>query len=275
MGLLHKKKKLKLQGGGFLKTSAARDIVIDDTGSSVQQKDYMIKPANTNRDYVNPFPISSVPIINREVPVKQDATRVEKPMPQISPTSEPPSLTREEAEEAGLVERKVFSMQDNPDVIDKLNEISPNRFSKEITSYYDQYDDKISEAVNELNSIGETADADAIKAVMLIETGMRPRKNSLGYEGFPQTKAYIVNSINDKYGTNFTMDDMYDPKKSAKFIHYFLKDVNKSMYVNNLTDSLIAYNWGVGNLKKLRRGERSLPEETSNYIKLANILLNK
>jgi hypothetical protein len=122
-----------------------------------------------------------------------------------------------------------------------------------------------------------------IKAIMLIETGMNPTKNSLGFEGFPQTKEHILNGrtdksgkfhpgINQRYGTNFTMKDMYNAEKAAEFIHYYLKTVAKSSYVNNLQDMIIAYNWGIGNLGAYKRGEKELPDQSKDYVKMINVM---
>lgn len=112
---------------------------------------------------------------------------------------------------------------------------------------------------------------------MVIETGMKPVKNELGYEGFPQTKEHILNGwtdkkgifhpgVNQKHGTNFTMKDMYDPGKSAQFIYYYLKSLFRSDNVETIPDILIAYNWGVGNLGKYKRGDKKLPKQSEDYV---------
>jgi len=274
MAILYKRKKYKLQGGGFLKTTEALKFKVKDA-PSLKLEDYILNPKSNKKESVKDYSDvggsykENVPGISNFT-YEQDATKVQQE-PRLK-AERGPNLTEKEAKETGLIS-PVFSLQNNPELVEQLNKVAPGRFSREVTSYYDQYDDQILSAVNELRAEGEVVDPNVIKSVMLIETGMMPRRNKLGYEGFPQTKAYVVEGINNKYGTKFTMDDMYNPKKASKFIHYYLKDVNDSMYVNNLMDSLTAYNWGVGNLKKLKRGERTLPEETSTYLRLANILL--
>ena len=118
---------------------------------------------------------------------------------------------------------------------------------------------------------------------MMIETGMNPTKNSLGYEGFPQTKEHIINGwkdkkgtfhpgINQKFGTDFTLEQMYDAEKAAEFIHYYMKTVARSDYVDDLKDMIIAYNWGVGNLAKYKRGEKELPQQSSDYVKMVDVM---
>jgi len=163
--------------------------------------------------------------------------------------------------------------------IDSVNEIQPGRLDSALIARYDQYDEDILRAVDSLKAKGEEVDANLIKAIMLIETGMKPSKNSLGFEGFPQTKEYILNGwkddkgkfhpgINQKYGTSFTMKDMYDANKSAEFIHYYIKGLQKSKWVENIEDTIIAYNWGMGNLAKWKRGEKDLPSQSVNYVKM-------
>jgi hypothetical protein len=206
--------------------------------------------------------------------VKQDATQ-EVVQPKQMVTGEPKKMTRQELMDTGLVNNLVFSVKESPEMMANLDRIAPKRFSMKYVDY-DKHDDAIMAAATELEELGEEIDPNVIKAIMITENSdLVPKKNKLGYEGFPQTKSYIVDSINKRYGTKFTMKDMYDPKESAKFIHYYLKDVNRSMYVNDIADTVAAYNWGIGNLIKMKRGERSMPKETSDYIQIIKTLLNK
>jgi len=154
-------------------------------------------------------------------------------------------------------------------VIDAVDSV---RFSKNKLDQYNQYDEDILKAVKELRDSGENVNADLIKAIMLIETGMKPSKNSLGFEGFPQTKEKFIDGINKRYNTNFTMKDMYDPYESAKFIHYYLDALGKSKWVDSVADIAIAYNWGIGNLGKYKRGEKKLPDQSKTYVKLLKSL---
>jgi hypothetical protein len=112
---------------------------------------------------------------------------------------------------------------------------------------------------------------------------MNPVKNILGFEGFPQTKIEYINGwtdkkgkfhpgINQKYGTNFTMADMYDAGKSAQFIHYYLKSLGRSKHINTPEDMLIAYNWGMGNLYKYKKGEKKLPKQSEDYVDMYNAM---
>jgi len=161
--------------------------------------------------------------------------------------------------------------------IDAVNDVKPGRLDSTKIDRYDMYDDDILKACEELRMKGETPNPNFIKTIMMIETGMNPTKNSLGFEGFPQTKIEYINGrtdkdgkyhpgINQKYGTNFTIEDMYDAGKSAKFIHYYLKSLEKSKHINTPEDMLIAYNWGMGNLYNYKMGRKELPKQSSDYV---------
>jgi len=168
-------------------------------------------------------------------------------------------------------------------LITSINSVVPDRLSKEKIPRYDKYDKDILKAVNNLKAKDENPDADLIKAIMIIETGMHPRKNSLGFEGFPQTKKHIINGwkdkkgvfhpgINQKYDTNFTIEDMYNAEKAAEFIYYYTKSLKKSKYVKTTEDIIIAYNWGVGNLGKYKNGKEKLPKQSKDYVEMIKIL---
>lgn len=168
-------------------------------------------------------------------------------------------------DKAEVEKSRIFSAADSG-FIDAVNNIKPGRLDTAKISQYDQFDDSILAAVDSLKSKGEDANPNLIKAIMLIETGMKPTKNHLGFEGFPQTKQKYIDGINRRYGLNFTLEDMYDPERAAEFIHYYTKALFRSQHVNTVQDLITAYNWGVGNLAKFKRGDKDLPLETSEYI---------
>jgi len=167
-------------------------------------------------------------------------------------------------------------LQITPEVIADVDSV---RFSDNKIDRYNQYDEDILKAVEDLKAKGENADPNLIKTLMMIETGMNPVKNKWGFEGFPQTKEHIINGwtdddgqfhpgINQKYGTNFTIKDMYNAYSSAQFMHYYLKALQKSKWVKDTTDMAIAYNWGIGNLGKYKRGEQELRSQSKKYVDL-------
>lgn len=178
----------------------------------------------------------------------------------------------------GVQEYNIISTA-TPGLIDAVNAVKPGRLDTLKIPQYDKYDEEIFFSLKELEDKGETVDPNLVKTIMMIETGMKPKKNSLGFEGFPQTKEHTLNGwtdkkgkfhpgINQKHGTNFTMSDMYDAGKSAQFIHYYLKSVSNSSHVENTSDMLIAYNWGAGNLGKYKAGKKKLPKQSSDYVKI-------
>jgi len=198
----------------------------------------------------------------------------------FKPTDDDDSYTKEEREEMihmgtpAPLETLPFKTYGNLDLISKLNQIHPNRFSPENVGIYDYYDSEITKAMRKLRLHGEKVNPKLVKAIMLVETGMKPRINRKGYFGFPQTRKSIISYINNKYNKHFTTSDMYDAEKASEFIHYYLKDVANSSLVNNYKDAIIAYNWGLGNLRKYKKGEASLPEETQEYVKLVDTIMN-
>ena len=68
------------------------------------------------------------------------------------------------------------------------------------------------------------------------------------------------------------MEDMYNAEKAAEFVHYYTKALKKSEYVNSIEDIIIAYNWGMGNLGKYKRGEKTLPNQSKDYVAMMKVL---
>jgi hypothetical protein len=157
-------------------------------------------------------------------------------------------------------------------LIDEINKVKPGRLNVEKVPRYDKYDGQILQAAEELRRAGEKPNIDLIKGIMLYETGMKPVKNKWGFEGFPQTKQHIIDGINKRYKTNFTMKDMYSAKESAKFIHYYLKAVKRSTYVKSKDDMFVGYNQGIGNLGKYKRGEEKMPQQAIDYVAAMKVL---
>lgn len=158
------------------------------------------------------------------------------------------------------------------EIINKINQIRPNILSIEKIEQYNEKDREIIKALHDLERIGETPDYNLVKTIMIIETGMEPKENHLGFHGYPQTKEKYINWINKKNNTNFTLNDMYDVYKSAQYIHYYVKTLYSSSIINNKEDVIIAYNWGMGNLKQYKQGEKELPQESKDYISMFNII---
>ena len=93
-------------------------------------------------------------------------------------------------------ESRLFSAG-TPGFIEAVNKIKPGRLDTSNIARYDKHDDSILAAMDSLESKGEDVNPNLIKAMMIVETGMNPTKNSLGYEGFPQTKEHIINGWED------------------------------------------------------------------------------
>jgi hypothetical protein len=206
--------------------------------------------------------------------VKQDETLLQaiKPiLPNKFNGKSVNQLTKNDAIRHGLIDG-VFEV--DKDLMSQLRQINKKRFTSKYLSRYNQFDINIENALYELKEKGENPNMSLIKAIMMIESGMIPRKNWLGFHGFPQTKWKYVKPINKKFGTNFTMDDLYNPDKSAQFIHYYMKALAPLPYVNNFKDFAASYNMGVGNYKKYLEGKRDMSPETKEYVQLTKTIMN-
>jgi len=84
--------------------------------------------------------------------------------------------------------------------------------------------------------------------------------------GLYQITPICLQDYNNYHSVKYTLDDMYDADKSLVVADWYLNDRIPQMlryygHTVNLTNTLIAYNWGIGHV-----GE-TLPKETSDYIK--------
>lgn len=206
--------------------------------------------------------------------VKQDETLIDmiKPLIPQDAAPNPDALSKNDMIKMGLIDG-VFEVDE--DLISKLAGINKNRFTSKYLSRYNSLDDRIEKALHVLRDKGETPNYSLIKAIIMIESGMIPRKNRLGFQGYPQTKWKYVKGINKKFGTDFTMKDLYDPERSAQFIHYYMKALEPLSYINDFEDLAASYNMGVGNYKKYLQGKRKMKKETQDYVALAKTMLNK
>lgn len=207
--------------------------------------------------------------------VKQDNTQYIQPNINVDDKLDAPKLSDEELKSLKFVNKNIPFKVDTT-LVSRLNKITPKRFSHHdnYLELYNKYDKEIEEAIKELLSNGEKPNSNLIKAIMMAETQMKPRKNRLGFEGFPQTKMKFVKWLNKKSGQNFNSSDLYNPKESAKLIHYFLKELKKFKHVNNDLEAAASYNWGVGNFKKHKEKNKKMPLETKNYVNLVQTMVN-
>ena len=157
-------------------------------------------------------------------------------------------------------------------LVNHLDSVDKGLFSVDKLSQYNSVDSDIITASDKLKTLGENPDPNMIKSLMLIETGMNPKKNNLGYEGYPQTNQSNIDYINSKNNTDFKLEDMYDPEKAATYIHYYVKTMKQSKHVDNMQDVVAVYNWGIGNFIKYKNGLKTMPKQTERYVSLMNTL---
>lgn len=155
--------------------------------------------------------------------------------------------------------------------IDRVNEGRDPKFRSlvpEQIDRYNMYDPHIKKAAYETG-----VDPKLIKNIMLVETGMKPRTNSLGYSGFAQTNQASIDTVNRAMGTNFTVDQMNDPYQAAKYIANYLKHTSNVHGASKIDELLVGYNWGPARINRYRKGAK-LPAETEDYIKKFKGLLS-
>lgn len=158
-------------------------------------------------------------------------------------------------------------------LVNSLNEgveDTKRRFAPWYKDRYNSIDADIIKAAKE-----KGANPNIVKAFMLIETGMKPSKNSKGYQGYPQTNQDSIDTINKVQGTAYTLEQMNDPYHAANYIIDYMRTNEQLFGAKDLQDHVIAYNYGPARLKKYKEGKLSLdqlPTETKRYINDINKL---
>ena len=69
----------------------------------------------------------------------------------------------------------------------------------------------------------------------------------------------------------YTLDDLFDPEINYRIANWYMNiKIPFYLRVYGIEDipenRVIAYNWGIGNLRKYIRGRKTLPKETKNYL---------
>lgn len=112
------------------------------------------------------------------------------------------------------------------------------------------------------------ADEDLINAIIMRESNYNPNAESgAGAKGLMQ----LMPATAKEMGVN----DPYDPEQNIRGGIKYIKKQLKS-YNNNLSNALIAYNWGPGNARKYIKGKKTnLPKETRDYVRIVTENYNK
>lgn len=110
-----------------------------------------------------------------------------------------------------------------------------------------------------------------IAAVVFAESGFSKRALSpVGARGLmqlmPDTARYISRKTNaDWKGQSALYNPAYNVELGTRYLHYLLRK-----YRGNATQSLIAYNWGPGNLNTALKHNGGVPEVSRRYVKKIN-----
>lgn len=109
-----------------------------------------------------------------------------------------------------------------------------------------------------------------IDKIIQIESSGNPNAVSdKGAVGLMQITQPVLDDYNNKYDSDFTANDMIIPEHNKVIGFWYINTRIPEMFkAYDIFDCsvfrLIAYNWGIGNLKKWYE---TLPEETRHYLK--------
>jgi soluble lytic murein transglycosylase-like protein len=110
-----------------------------------------------------------------------------------------------------------------------------------------------------------------IEKIIKIESSGNPNavNEKSGARGLCQITEIALQHHNQVLGTNYTKEELFNPDINCNiansFVNLLIPRMLKSMGIINCDMTrLIAYNWGVGNLKKWYE---QLPAETRQYLK--------
>lgn len=109
-----------------------------------------------------------------------------------------------------------------------------------------------------------------------IESGGDPLAHNGNHVGMYQLSPEVVQMYNTAHDyRGLSINDMYDDL-NARFVADWYINIRIPFYLahyhipDTIFSRIVAYNWGIGNLKKWYRAgarESALPRETRNYIK--------
>lgn len=90
--------------------------------------------------------------------------------------------------------------------------------------------------------------------------------------GLYQITPICLKHFNEVNKTSWKMDDMYDPKKNERVAVWYFSWLERQGL--NEEEQIIAYNMGIGNLRKWQAGMKTLPTETVHYLKKYNRIVH-
>jgi len=107
-------------------------------------------------------------------------------------------------------------------------------------------------------------------AIATIESSNNPKaisyKGASSGRGLYQISEILLKHYNQVHKTNIKSEELFTADVNERVAIWYIGWLEKRPYVESDEDILIAYNWGYGNLIKFKKGKRSLPKETKDYI---------
>ena len=122
------------------------------------------------------------------------------------------------------------------------------------------------------NSFAESVNIDKIIAIESSGNPWAFNEDSDAW-GLMQITPICLKEWNNRNEKQYTSEDLCDPDINRKIGTWYM-NIRIPAYLcvfdieDTIENRLIAYNWGIGNLRKYKSGSiKSLPYETKNYIK--------
>jgi len=115
-----------------------------------------------------------------------------------------------------------------------------------------------------------------MKIITIIESSNNPNAVSpVGARGLCQIMQGTWKECNEKLGYNWGWDEAFDKEKNLIIGTYYINKRIPQMLKyykieDNYKNRLMAYNWGIGNVKFYYENKKDIPIETQNYIKKYN-----
>lgn len=113
---------------------------------------------------------------------------------------------------------------------------------------------------------------DVVVGVICVESSADPGATSIvGAKGLMQLMQGAVTDVNNKYGTDFSLDEMYDPNQNILVGTAYLGILNSSL--GDLTAALQAYNVGIGTYSKDNSKGASYAADVLEATRQANTII--
>lgn len=129
------------------------------------------------------------------------------------------------------------------------------------------------------NAVRAKAVAIDMNKIFGIESSNNPAayNKATNARGLGQITPVVLQEYNQMNKTAYTPDDLFKGDINANMSNWYVnKRIPQMLTALNMPDTienrLVAYNAGVGNLRKVLRGQMQLPAETANYIRKYRVM---